>query len=72
MLKRVKTLLKKLFDSGIIHNEEFEIRTKTGEKRPVLYTCEFIEFNGEQGIFTIVYDITTRIKAEKKNKKDSR
>jgi PAS domain S-box-containing protein len=59
-------IVKRLYDKGIIHNEEFEIRTKTGEKRPVLYTSDFIEINGKKSIFTIVYDITKRKKSEEK------
>ena len=58
-----------LSEKGIIHDKEFQIRTKTGKKRPVLYNSEFIEFNGKKSIFTIVYDITERIKAEEKTKR---
>ncbi len=60
-----KDIVKRLSDKKFIHNEEFEIRTKTGEKRPVLFNSDFIEFNGEKSIFTIVYDITERKKTEK-------
>ena len=58
-------IVERLSNKGIIYNEEFEIRTKTGEKRPVLFNSDFIEFNGKKSIFTIVYDITERKKTEK-------
>ena len=57
-------IVKRLFNGDSIFNEEFEIRAKTGEKRQILYTSEFIEFGGEKRAFTIIYDITERKKAE--------
>lgn len=41
-----------------IYNKEREIQTKTGEKRIVLYTVDFIEYGGEKKVFSIIYDIT--------------
>ena len=61
-------IVKRLFNGDSIFNEEFEIRAKTGEKRQILYTSEFIEFGGEKRGFTIVYDITERKNAEEQLK----
>ncbi len=51
-------VLKILTKGNPIYNEEREIQTKTGEKRTVLYTVEFIEYGGEKKVFSIIYDIT--------------
>lgn len=51
-------VLKILSKGGSIYNEEREIQTKTGEKRKVLYTVDFIEYGGEKKVFSIIYDIT--------------
>ncbi|MGB9936590.1 MAG: PAS domain S-box protein [Methanobacterium sp.] len=58
-------LVKRLIKEGSVHNEEIKLNTRTGEKRPVLFTSEFIELNGKQSIFTIAYDIKERKKLEK-------
>ena len=63
-----KDIVKKLSDKGTVHNEESELRIKTGEKRPILYTSDFIEIKGKKNIFSIIYDITERKKAEEKTK----
>lgn len=71
-IEQREELFKKMSEKGSIHNEEVEIRTKTGEKRIVLYTIEFIEIGGEKRIFSIGYDITEHKKAEEELEKGRR
>jgi PAS domain S-box-containing protein len=57
-IKERDEVLKILTKGDSIYNEEREIQTKTGKKRRVLYTVDFIEYGGEKKVFSIIYDIT--------------
>lgn len=53
-----------LEQAGAIRNLEFELRTKTGERRVVLLSIETIELQGYRCALTIVNDITERKRLE--------
>ena len=57
-------LLEQLQAEGRVRNEEFRLRTKTGEIRTGLLSSELIEIEGETYTVTAVADITERKRAE--------
>lgn len=56
--------LQKLLQTGALHNQEFEFRTKSGEVRIVLLSIELIELSGIQCALNIINDITERKRLE--------
>ncbi|HEY9887006.1 MAG TPA: ATP-binding protein, partial [Candidatus Obscuribacterales bacterium] len=53
-----------LEQAGALHNWEFELRTKTGERRTVLLSVERIELQGYRCALAIANDITERKRLE--------
>ncbi len=58
---RIKQLMEK---QGHFVNEEFILRSKSGETHNVLLSADVISYNGKTCILTIGYDITERKRAE--------
>ncbi len=58
-------ILKIMKEEGSVRNEEFQMRTKTGEIRTGLFSAEIINFGGESYSIAITTDITERKRAEK-------
>ena len=56
--------LQKLLETGALHNQEFEFRTKSGEVRIVLLSIELIDLSGTQCALNIINDITERKRLE--------
>ncbi|NER84116.1 MAG: response regulator, partial [Leptolyngbya sp. SIO1D8] len=56
--------LAQLEDVGVLHNWEFELRTKTGDYRTVLLSVELIELQGHRCALAIANDITERKRLE--------
>jgi len=55
-------------NKGHYNNQEVELLTKSGDRKTGLFSCEIIEFNGEQCILTAAEDITERKQSENKIK----
>ncbi len=53
-----------LNEDGVVHNYEFELRTKSGELRNCLVSAERIDIEGEQCLLSVTNDITERKQAE--------
>jgi len=53
-----------LEQAGAIHNQEMELRTKSGELRTVLLSVEIIELQGHRCALAIANDITERKRLE--------
>ncbi len=60
-----KPILQKLIVQGSIRNEPVLLRTKNGEVKEILLSCEIIRLNDEEVMLSLVYDITERKQAEK-------
>ncbi|MGF1523790.1 MAG: response regulator [Leptolyngbyaceae cyanobacterium] len=56
--------LAELQEAGVLHNREFELRTKGGEYRTVLLSVELIELRGHRCALAIANDITERKRLE--------
>ncbi|MEM9008770.1 MAG: ATP-binding protein [Cyanobacteria bacterium P01_F01_bin.86] len=56
--------LAELEDAGVLHNREFELRTKSGDYRTVLLSVELIELQGHRCALAIANDITERKRLE--------
>lgn len=56
----------KLAKDRSIRNENIRIKTKSGEIREVLWSCEIVELNNEDVMLSFLYDITDRKLAEEK------
>jgi PAS domain S-box-containing protein len=52
---------------GSMHDAEFEIKTKSGEKRIVISSSEYIQLDNKNMFITFVYDITDRREKENLN-----
>ena len=59
-----KTILQKLIAQGSVRNEPALFRTKNGEVRETLLSCETIRFDHEVFMLSLVYDITELRRAE--------
>ncbi|HML04496.1 MAG TPA: PAS domain S-box protein, partial [Methanobacterium sp.] len=59
-----KQIITELQEKGTMDDSEFEIQTKSGERRVILSKNEKIEFGSEIRFLTFIYDITERKKAE--------
>ncbi|PKQ61733.1 hypothetical protein BZG02_15030 [Labilibaculum filiforme] len=55
-----------LLSNGIVIEDEYLFRKKSGELFPGLITAEIITINNEQSIISVINDITTRKQAELK------
>ncbi|PSF35694.1 hybrid sensor histidine kinase/response regulator [Aphanothece hegewaldii CCALA 016] len=60
----IATAIQQLPQTGIIYNREFELRTKTGELKIVLFSLELIELSGQLCALLIANDITERKRLE--------
>jgi PAS domain S-box-containing protein len=58
------TAIQQLPETGVIHNREFEIRTKVGELKIVLLSLELIDLSGQLCALLIANDITERKRLE--------
>jgi PAS domain S-box-containing protein len=58
------TAIQRLLETGALHNQECEFRTKTGEVRTVLLSLERIELSGTPCTLNSVNDITERKRLE--------
>ncbi|PSN16293.1 hybrid sensor histidine kinase/response regulator [filamentous cyanobacterium CCP5] len=56
--------LKELQQAEVLHNREFELHTKAGQRRTVLLSVELIELQGHRCALTIANDITQRQRLE--------
>lgn len=56
--------IQQLQEEGVLHNQEFDICTKTGETKTVLLSLEQIELSGVQCTLNIINDITERKRLE--------
>jgi PAS domain S-box-containing protein len=59
-----KPILQKLIAQGSIHNEPVLFRTKNGEVKETLLSCEIIRIDDEEVILSLVYDFTEHKQAE--------
>ena len=59
-----KLIVKKLIAKGSVRNEPVLLRTKNGEIKETLLSCEIIRLNDEEVMLSLVYDITERKRAE--------
>jgi PAS domain S-box-containing protein len=66
-IKERKEYLTKSYVEGSLHNVEFEINTKSGEKRIVISSSEIIKINSKIMFISFVYDITKRREMENLN-----
>jgi len=64
-------IMKILKEEGSVRNEEFQMRTKSGEIRTGLFSAEIINFGGEPCSIVITTDITERKRAEKLQKDEN-
>lgn len=60
-IDRVKVLLR---ESGVVHNEPFVIRRKSGEMASILFSAHVMEIEGNSYIISSAMDVTTRKWAE--------
>ncbi len=60
---RIK-MLNTLKEKGVVRNEEYYFRNKSGEKRTKLFSAELINFGSEPCLLSITTDITERKKME--------
>ena len=67
-----KPILQNLIAQGSIRNESVLLRTKNGEVKETLLSCETIRLDDEEVMLSLVHDITERkqanLKLEKQNK----
>jgi PAS domain S-box-containing protein len=56
--------IQQILDVGSVHNQEFEFRTKSGDRKPVLLSIELIEFGNVSCALNIINDITERKRLE--------
>jgi two-component system, chemotaxis family, sensor kinase Cph1 len=66
--ERRERLINEFDDNASINDKEFEIRTKSGEKRYIMNNVESIELSDEIAFISFIYDITERKQAEEKLK----
>ncbi|HUN54765.1 MAG TPA: PAS domain S-box protein [Smithella sp.] len=59
-----KLIVQKLIARDSIRNEPVLLRTKNGETKETLLSCEIIRLNDEEVMLSLVYDITERRQAE--------
>jgi len=59
-----KPILQKLIAQGSIRNEPVLFRTKNGEVKETLLSCEIIRLNNKEAMLSLVYDITELRRAE--------
>jgi PAS domain S-box-containing protein len=59
-----KLIVQKLIAQGSIHDEPVLLRTKNGEAKETLLSCEIIRLNDEEVMLSLVYDITELRQAE--------
>ncbi len=59
-------MLQKMSKRIKMHNEEFEFRSKSGEIRTMLFSCEYVQIGGEPCTLAVSTDITERKKSEEK------
>ncbi len=57
-------MINMLREKGIVNNEEYQFRMKTGEIRTWLFSAEIINIGNEPCILSVTTDITERKKAE--------
>ncbi|GFE67778.1 ATP-binding protein [Chroococcus sp. FPU101] len=60
----ISITIQELPQTGIIYNKEFELRTKTGELKIVLFSLELIELSEQVCALLIANDITERKRLE--------
>ncbi|MGK7926130.1 MAG: diguanylate cyclase [Spirulina sp.] len=58
-------LFKHLTMYGVIHNYEFQFRTKSGALRTALLSAEIINIHGQECLLSLSNDITDRVRAER-------
>lgn len=58
-------LQKKLAQTGIVHNFEYEYRSKSGQEGTTLLSLEFLELEGQVCVLTIGKDISERKQLER-------
>jgi PAS domain S-box-containing protein len=56
--------IQQLLDVGLVHNQEFEFRTKAGDRKTVLLSIELIDFGDVPCALNIINDITERKRLE--------
>lgn len=56
--------IQQALETGALHNQDFKIRTKSGEVRTVLLSIELIDLAGIQCVLNIINDITERKRLE--------
>ena len=66
-VKERNEYLSKSYDDGSLSDKEFEIRTKSGEKRIIISSTEIIQIVDKIMFITFVYDITKRRERENLN-----
>jgi PAS domain S-box-containing protein len=54
----------RLWETGALHNQECEFRTKSGETKTVLLSVEMIDLAGDEFTLSIINDITERKRLE--------
>src|SRR5208283_1030816 len=59
-----KPILQKLIAQGSLCNEPVLLRTKNGEVKETLLSCEIIKINEEEVMLSLIYDITELRRAE--------
>ena len=53
-----------LQEEGVVRNQEFHFRTKSGEIRTVMLSAEIVELGGEDCVLAVTHDITERKQVE--------
>jgi len=65
-------IVAKLVKEGSIKNEAIIIRTKFGEIKETLWSCEIIKLNNEDVMLSLLYDVTERKRVENSLKESER
>jgi PAS domain S-box-containing protein len=58
--KSRRSLYRKFFKNGFLHEEEILLRSKSGKMLNVLWSAEKVKYKGKEALLSLLYDITER------------